>query len=146
MTQPDPAPAPNLPGPYAGPPVQQPHSWNGYGQPGPSSYGPVPVPLNGPPPQYPPAYPQQVVGVAPKSAGLAVLLSFLWLGAGHLYANRIGAGIALMVYEAFLALLSFSIVGLVISVPLWFISVIVVMILAANAANDFNRRNGIVVR
>lgn len=84
--------------------------------------------------------------VTPKSPGIAVLLSFLWMGAGHLYCNRIGVGIALVLWDAFLVLLSLTLVGWVISGPLWIISVIPVMIFAARAADKSNQRNGLLVR
>ncbi len=85
-------------------------------------------------------------GVAAKSPGIAVLLSFIWLGAGHLYAGQVGLGVALMVFDAFLVLLAFTLIGLIIAVPLWLISAPIVMVLAYSAAKRFNERNGIVVR
>ena len=87
-----------------------------------------------------------MVVTAPKSAGIAILLSLLWFGAGHLYANQTGLGIALILYDVFLGILSATIVGLVVSIPLWLISLPIVLFLANNAANDYNRRNGLVVR
>ena len=48
----------------------------------------------------------------PKSAGVAVLLSFLLLGAGHLYMGRTGAGIALIVLDVFLWLLALTLLSL----------------------------------
>lgn len=84
--------------------------------------------------------------LAPKSVGVAVLLSLVWFGAGHLYANRTAAGIALLVYDLFLFILSISIAGLVVALPLWAISLPIVMITAASATNAYNRRNGLVVR
>jgi TM2 domain-containing membrane protein YozV len=133
------------PGHYAGPPVQATVPWNTAPQFGPGSHGPAPVPG-------PPMHPQQqyarptTVMITPKSPGIAVLLSFLWLGAGHLYCNRIGVGIALMIWDAFLILLSLTLIGWIISGPLWVVSVIPVMILAAKAATKSNERNGLIVR
>ncbi len=99
------------------------------------------------PPTPPVAYTQPMVPmVVAKSAGIAVLLSFLWLGAGHLYANRTITGVLLIIYNTFLVLLSITLVGAIAAVPLWLISAPIVMILSAGAANDFNRRNGILVR
>lgn len=87
------------------------------------------------------------IGVVPaKSAGVAVLLSLLWLGAGHLYAGRIGTGIALIVFDLLLAVLALTGIGLVIAFPVWLMAFLVTAVLAANAASAFNRRNGIVVR
>lgn len=108
------------------------------------AYPPVPaVPAMAPAP--PPGYGGTVRLVTAKSPGIAVLLSFLWLGAGHLYVGQIGAGIALIVLDFFLALLSFTVFGLLISIPVWLIAFVIVAILAARAAKDFNYRNGIVV-
>ncbi len=42
--------------------------------------------------------------VAAKTPGIAVLLSFLWLGAGHAYAGRTAAGVVFMVTNFFLVL------------------------------------------
>src|SRR3954451_8775807 len=57
-------------------------------------------------------YRPPVAMVSAKSPGIAVLLSFLWLGAGHLYANQTTAGVLLIVFDAFLWLISFTFVGL----------------------------------
>jgi TM2 domain-containing membrane protein YozV len=69
MAQP---PAPYQAGPY---------------QPGP--YQPAPYPPG-------PYQPVPSAARAPKSSGVAVLLTLLWIGAGHLYLDRIGTGLALM--------------------------------------------------
>jgi TM2 domain-containing membrane protein YozV len=47
---------------------------------------------------YPPApyQPNPAAMRAPKSAGVAVLLTILWIGAGHLYLDRLGTGLVLM--------------------------------------------------
>jgi TM2 domain-containing membrane protein YozV len=87
-----------------------------------------------------------LVTIPAKSAGVAVLLTFLWLGAGHLYANRTTTGVLLIIYDFFLVLLSITLIGAIVAVPLWLITAPIVMIFAANAANDYNRRTGIVVR
>lgn len=71
----------------------------------------------------------------PKSAGVAVLLSFLWFGAGHLYAGRVGAGVALAIYDFVLLMIAVTGLGLIVAVPLWLLSAPVVMITAASAAN-----------
>jgi len=92
--------------------------------------------------------PQQVVVqniVAPKSVGVAVLLSFFWLGAGHLYAGRTGTGIALAIFDGFLVLLAITGVGAILAVPIWLICTPIVMALAASAAKQYNRRNGVIV-
>ena len=84
----------------------------------------------------------QVV-VSPKSAGVAVLLTFLWLGAGHLYNGKVASGVTLMVVDAFLVLLFLvPIIGWVLAPMIWIPLFIVSAITANNAANDFNRRIG----
>jgi TM2 domain-containing membrane protein YozV len=124
---------------------------------GPGPYGPPSGPLPAryapPPGQFPthvggPAQPQSygrpvITVVAAKSAAIAAVLSFFWLGLGHLYANRIGVGVALMIYDAFLVVLSITLVGLILAIPLWVVSTPLVMYLSARAAADFNRRNGL---
>src|SRR5690348_9220450 len=97
----------------------------------------VPAPLH-------PSGPIAVVSA--KSPGIAVLLSFLWLGAGHLYVGVIGLGIGLMVFDFLLFLLSLTGVGLFISIPVWLISFVIIAIRVSKAANDFNQRNGIIMR
>ena len=69
--------------------------------------------------------PQQAmmqVSAPPKSVGVAVLLSFFWLGAGHIYAGRMGSGIALAIFDGFLVLLALTGIGLIIAVPVWLIA------------------------
>jgi len=95
---------------------------------------------------YPPAAGPPVVVVAAKSAGIAVLLTLLWLGAGHLYAGKIGAGIALVVFDFVLFLLALTFVGALVAIPIWIVTFAIAAFLSANAVSDFNRRNGIVVR
>jgi TM2 domain-containing membrane protein YozV len=122
----------------------------------PHHFGPPPAPYQPPHPSSPvvPAQwsPQlhgyeQRRGVVPaKSPGVAVLLTFLWLGAGHLYAGRTGTGVALLVYGGLLWLLCLTLIGALIGVPLWLVSVPLAMVMAARAARDSNARNGIVVR
>jgi TM2 domain-containing membrane protein YozV len=97
-----------------------------------NAYGPVPG--------------QPVVVVAAKSAGVAVLLTVLWMGAGHLYAGRIGAGIALMVFDFVLGLIALTGLGLIIAFPVWLVSCAIAAYLATEAVATFNRRNGVVVR
>ncbi len=85
----------------------------------------------------------QIIQVVPaKSPGVAVLLTFLWLGAGHLYAGSTGAGIALMLLEFVLLPLAFLGVGIV----LWVLIAPFAMFFAAQAAKAFNQRNGIIIR
>lgn len=73
-----------------------------------------------------------------------MLLSFLWLGAGHLYANRIATGVCLILFQLFILWPLLFVFGA--GFLLWLVTAPIVMVLAASAANDFNRRNGLVVR
>jgi TM2 domain-containing membrane protein YozV len=95
-----------------------------------------------------PAYPPQpmVHVVSAKSPGVAVLLSFIWLGAGHLYVGRIGLGIAIMVFEFFLVLFSLIPFSWFLTVPVWLIAFVLIAINVSNEAKAFNARNGILVR
>lgn len=142
--QPDAEPPVHLPGQTAQPaPYAAPQPYGRFIPP--AQYGP---PHGQPPTGYAPYGPpvQPVAGVPAKSAGIAVLLSFIWLGAGHLYANEVGLGIGLIVYDAFLVILALTLIGAIVAVPLWFISAPIVMYLAAQAADNFNQRNGLTVR
>ncbi len=95
----------------------------------------------------PPPHPQPMVHVVnAKSPGVAVLLSFIWLGAGHLYVGNIGLGIGLMVFDFFLVLVSLIPFAMILTVPVWLLSFIFIAIHVSNAAKAFNARNGIVVR
>lgn len=60
----------------------------------------------------------------PKSAGIAILLNFLWLGAGQIYLSRVGTGICLAALEFFLWVLAVTVVGSVIAVPIWLVAFI----------------------
>ena len=75
-----------------------------------------------------------------RSVGVAVLLSVVWLGAGHLYAGRADVGAALMAYNAVLVFASLSVVGLVLTVPMWSVSAPLVAALAARDVWLDNRR------
>ncbi len=92
--------------------------------------------MTAPTPQQP--APTHVVHIqsAQKSPGIAVLLTILWMGAGHLYANRIATGIILMVFDAFLALFSLVPFAFLITVPIWFCTVPFACYFAAQATKD----------
>lgn len=112
----------------------------------PARYGPPPgqFPSRVGEPMQPQSYGRPTIAVvSAKSAAIAAVLSFFWLGLGHLYANRVGVGIALMFYDMFLVVLGITFIGLILAIPLWLISTPLVMYLSARAATDFNRRNGI---
>ncbi len=97
----------------------------------------LPVPFPGA--QYPPM-PHQPAPYATrpaKSAGVAVLLTLLWIGAGHLYLDRIGTGLALMGAHFVLGFLLF-----VIFFPLgfvaWLAAVVVCCVWCSNLAGQIN--------
>ncbi len=75
-----------------------------------------------------------------RSAGIAVLLSVVWIGAGHLYAGRTDLAAALLAYHMVLLLVSVTGVGLILTVPMWLVSAPLVAVLAARAVVLDNRR------
>jgi TM2 domain-containing membrane protein YozV len=105
-----------------------------FGQPSPP-YAPQPGPFQQPPP-YAPAVP-----VSAKSPAVAVLLTVLWLGAGHFYAGRSDVtAILLAVGNAVLWMLTLAcFIGILGWVPL----VIWGSIDAARSASEFNRRHNV---
>lgn len=109
--------------------------------------GPAPLPpaLD---PGLPPVaygYPGTTVRVvAAKTPGIAVVLS-IWLGVGHLYVGENGLGFGLLAYYLFLCLLSLVPILWILTIPIWFVSFILVAINASKAAHNFNRRNGLVI-
>jgi hypothetical protein len=96
-----------------------------------------------PPPYGYPGEPVRIV--APKSPGIAAVLS-IWFGVGHLYVGENGLGFCLLVFYLFLCLLSFVPILWILTIPVWFIAFILVAMNAFQAANNFNRRNGITVQ
>jgi TM2 domain-containing membrane protein YozV len=83
--------------------------------------------------------------VAAKTPGIAVLLSFLWLGAGHLYAGRTGAGVTFMVANFFLVLffLFIPLIGWLIAPVIWVALFVVAAVTASGAVKAHNARWGI---
>ena len=75
----------------------------------------------------------------PKSAALAVFLTFLWLGMGHLYAGRITTGIVLALIDVVLVMLAFSFIGLIIAFPVWCLLFLIAAPLSAMAVGEANR-------
>lgn len=73
-----------------------------------------------------------------KSKGIAVLLTFFWLGAGHLYADRIGTGIVLILIDMFLVFLAMTGVGLIIAFPVWLILFMLAALLSVSAVDQCN--------
>src|SRR5215210_3260549 len=68
-----------------------------------------------------------------KSVALAVILSLLWLGLGHLYVGKVAPGIIFGIVDLILAIFALTGVGLIIAVPAWVILVPLVTILAGVA-------------
>lgn len=111
-------------------------------------------PAQPPPQHHPPArahpYQQAYTGgppvavVSQKSAGIAVLLTFLWLGAGNLYADQIGAGVTLLIINFALVMLAATFIGAIIAVPLWFVAFIVAATTASTGVRRHNARYGLI--
>lgn len=93
-----------------------------------------------------PVRPVLIAQAGPKTPGIAVLLSLLWFGAGHLYANRSATGVVLMIVDLVILGIAMTGVGLVVAIPVWVLMAPIVMVLSANATHDYNRRNGLVLR
>lgn len=89
-----------------------------------------------------PSPPPYVVSVPVKSSGVAVLLNFLWLGAGHLYAGNIAAGILLLILDLVLVLVSLIPFALILTVPIWIVSFIICSISVVQWVERYNRRLG----
>ena len=51
-----------------------------------------------------------------------------------------------MALDVVLIVMSFSVVLLVLTIPVWVVAVPVTMIFASRAVHDFNHRNGVVLR
>ncbi|MCW3101320.1 MAG: hypothetical protein JWL77_6938 [Chthonomonadaceae bacterium] len=81
-----------------------------------------------------------VLPAQPKSSGVAIILSFLWPGAGHLYAADNDKAIAFLVISAICFLISLTIIGLVITIPVWLGCAIYTMIDSSHAADRYNQR------
>ncbi|MGQ0846579.1 MAG: hypothetical protein ACT4QF_20845 [Sporichthyaceae bacterium] len=90
-----------------------------------------------------------VVPITPKSTAVAILLSFLWPGAGHLYVGADYPGgsnntaIAFMVVSGVCFLLSLTIIGLVVSFPVWLGTAIYTMINSNRCAQAWNLSRGL---
>lgn len=87
--------------------------------------------------------PQPVVVVPAKTGGLAVLFSFLWLGAGHLYAGRTVAGVVYLFTNLVLWLLTFIPFAAFVTVPIWFVLFVVAAATSHAACTAHNRRLGL---
>jgi hypothetical protein len=74
-----------------------------------------------------------------KSVGLAIFLSFIWPGAGHLYVGiETDKGIAFTCVSGLCFLISWTIIGLLVTVPVWFGTALYTMLDSSKAAR---RRN-----
>lgn len=74
-----------------------------------------------------------------KEPWLAALLSFILPGVGHMYAGAVGTGMLLLVLYGFGWLLTVTIIGAIVGVPLLFAVVIGALIGSYNAAQAANR-------
>lgn len=75
-----------------------------------------------------------------KSAGLAIFLSFLWPGVGHLYAGGdTEKGIIFTCISCVCFLISWTIIGLVLTVPVWFGTAVYTMIDSNRLVQQRNR-------
>lgn len=101
----------------------------------------LPAP-HGAAPYAPTGRPAAVVAV--KTPGIAVLLTFLWLGAGHLYAGRTTTGLVLLGANLFLfLLLMVPLIGWVLAPLGWIALFIYAAISSSSAVKDHNARYGI---
>jgi len=121
------------------------------GAPASQPYAPYPAPgPYGPAGGYPPGHGPMVPGVqyhvqhtviSPKSGGVAVLLTFLWLGTGHLYLGRTTPGVLLLVLNLFLFfLLVIPIIGWVLGFLGWVAAFIAASISCSSIAAQDNAR------
>lgn len=74
-----------------------------------------------------------------KEPWLAVLLSFILPGVGHLYAGSVGTGLAILVLYGFAWLLTITFIGALIGVPMLFVLMIWALVGSYQAAQTANR-------
>ena len=102
--------------------------------------------------------PQRVIYVPEKSAGIAAVLSFIWAGAGQLYAGKIARGLMILliysliwVFQMFVLFVWASsisttgdVYGILVMLMIFFVFVIVLWVWnifdAYKQANEYNRR------
>ena len=103
----------------------------------PAAYGqPAPMGSN-----VPMGRPMATVSV--KTPGIAILLSFIWLGAGHLYAGRTTQGLVLLGVNFFLLLfLMVPLIGWVLSPLAWIGLFVYAAISSSNAVKQHNAHWG----
>jgi TM2 domain-containing membrane protein YozV len=130
-------------------PQQSAGQW--YGQPSlnqqqaPASAGYQPMPYQQPQPYQQQPYQQGYAGppvmqVAPKNAGIALLISFFIPGVGSLYASKTNTGIIILIGYIISWILTIVIIGFVGVFGFWIWG----MIDAYQAAQAWNRAHGIV--
>ncbi|GAB3456626.1 hypothetical protein GCM10027519_13460 [Kineococcus endophyticus] len=107
-------------------PVQERQAW----QPQPPPQGPV-VPYG--------QAPRQVVVVPAKNPGLAVLFSFLWLGAGNCYAGQVGLGVAFIVAQVVCAPIAALLATVTVGFSLFFTVPVWIAAFAVSAATGYAR-------
>jgi TM2 domain-containing membrane protein YozV len=76
--------------------------------------------------------------VGGKSTGIAFLLSFLWLGAGNLYVGQTALGVVLMLVNVLLWMLNLTLIGWIVSFPVWVILLIVSVVVASKGVAEQN--------
>lgn len=74
-----------------------------------------------------------------KEPWLAVLVSFILPGVGHIYAGSVGVGILLLVLYGVAWLLNLTLIGAILGVPMIIVVLIWAMIGSYNAAQAANR-------
>jgi TM2 domain-containing membrane protein YozV len=78
-----------------------------------------------------------------KSVALAILLSFLWPGAGHLYVGSdTEKGIVFTCISGLCFVISWTIIGLILTVPVWFVTALYTMLDSSRAAKRSNASLG----
>ncbi len=144
-TVPQPPPAGPFPpvGRQPKPPVaQQPPPQHPPAQHPPAQHPPQYPPPQHPPAQYPPSNNPNMAAVAlamnHKSAGVAVLLSLLWTGAGQVYCGRAGRGVAFFCAAVFAWCTLFFVIGFILLPAVWIWA-------AVDAASLANRQNAMLM-
>lgn len=77
-----------------------------------------------------------------RTGGIAILLSIIWPGAGHLYADDNSTAIVFMIVSGINFLLSFTFFWLIIGIPLWLGTAIWCSIDSNRKVEAWNRARG----
>lgn len=146
------------PRPYQGqwpPPQQQPQNPPQYQQPQPGQWPQQQVPQYPPPPgqqvqpyqqqPYPPQqwqspYAPPGMTIAPKSPGLALLISFFLPGVGSMYAGSVGLGVIILILWLISVVTVIIVIGWILAPACWIWG----MIAACMNAQRWNRERGII--